>query len=319
MIVLARHFLFGLTAIMLGLSGVVETARADTPIAVLMTDSLTSTKRTLHGARKMILRANSDATFHTFYWTQADGHSQSVIDSIKSLSPKLVLTIGSPSTGLAKEQLKDIPIVFAGVLYPVLSGFVKSVGRPGNNISGASLDIPTHIQFKYFKQIVPHLRRIGVMYTKATASLIPPARVVAQSMGLTLAPILISDEKEIPAALDSLAASTDGIWSVADPQLFDPKSTRYILLNALRKGIPFMGFSKYVVESGALFALDFDHKAVGQQAGEIASRVLAGEKAGNIKVSTVDLIWFHYNEKTARHMKIEIPEDLVAIAKEVFR
>ena len=80
-----------------------------------------------------------------------------------------------------------------------------------------------------------------------------------------------------------------------------------------------MGFSQYVVESGALFALDFDHKAVGQQAGEIAARVLAGEAAEKIKVSTVDVIWFHYNEKTAHHINIEMPEDLVAIAKEVYR
>ncbi|MBU8932947.1 MAG: ABC transporter substrate-binding protein [candidate division Zixibacteria bacterium] len=314
-----RYILIWLIATVLGLSGIVESARAETPIAVLMSDSLTSTKRTLHGARKMIVRTHPDAILHTFYLTQAADDNKLVIDSLRSLSPKLVLTIGSPATSLAKQKIEDIPIVFAGVLYPVLSGFVESVGRPGGNITGASLDIPVQIQFKYFKQIVPELRKVGVLYTEATASLIRPATVVAQNMGLTLTPVLISNDKEIPSALDSLAGIVEGIWSVADPELFDPKSTRYILLNTLRKGIPFMGFSQYVVESGALFALDFDHKAVGHQAGEIASRVLAGEAAGKIKVSIVDVIWFHYNERTAHHINIEIPEDLVAIAKEVYR
>jgi len=158
-----------------------------------------------------------------------------------------------------------------------------------------------------------------VMYTDATASLIPPARVVAQDMGLSLKAIKIENEKQIPTALDSLANSVDGIWSVADPELFSQKSTKYILLNALRKGIPFMGFSHYIVESGALFALDFDYKAVGYQAGKIANRVLNGESPGDIRVSVADVIWFHYNEKTAHHINIEIPEDLVAIAKEVYR
>jgi putative ABC transport system substrate-binding protein len=80
-----------------------------------------------------------------------------------------------------------------------------------------------------------------------------------------------------------------------------------------------MGFSRYVVESGALFALDFDYKAVGRQAGEIACRVIGGQKPGSISVTSADLIWFHYNENTARHIKVTIPEDLVAIAKEVYR
>ena len=319
MIGLTRHLSFWFAALIFGISGVTEPVRADTPIAVLISDSLTSTQRTLHGARKVIFRAHQDVTFYKFCLAQSQNDTKPIMDSIRSLSPRLVLTIGSPATKFAKNEFKDIPIVFAGVLYPVLSGFTKSVNRPGGNITGASLDIPTHIQFKYFKQIVPDMQKLGVMYTSATANLISSARIVAQDMGLSLKAIKIEDEKQIPAALDSLAGGVDGIWSVADPELFSPKSTRYILLNALRKGIPFMGFSKYVVESGALFALDFDYKAVGQQAGEIVNRVLAGEVPGKIKVSAVDVIWFHYNEKTAHHINIEIPEDLIAIAKEVYR
>ena len=130
---------------------------------------------------------------------------------------------------------------------------------------------------------------------------------------------LVNDFKELPHALDSLAQMTDGIWSVADPNLFDPRSTRYILMNTLRKGVPFMGFSRHVVESGALFALDFDYKAIGQQAGETVKRVLTGKNPGRISVTQADFVWFHYNEKTAEHVGIAIPEDLVAVAKEVYR
>ena len=110
-----------------------------------------------------------------------------------------------------------------------------------------------------------------------------------------------------------------GIWSVADMNLFKEKTTRYILINTLRKRIPFMGFSKYVVESGALFALDFDYKAVGRQAGHIVNKILSGKSPATTKVTTADVIWFHYNEKTAERINITIPEELVAVAKEVYR
>ena len=175
------------------------------------------------------------------------------------------------------------------------------------------------MQFRTFHDIVPNLRKIGVLYSENTAGLIKPAQEVARRMGMSLTAVLVNESKELPSALDSLTSMVDGIWSVADQELFTPQSTRYILLNTLRKGVPFMGFSRHVVESGALFALDFDYKAVGQQAGAIAARVISGEFAGEISVSTVDVLWFHYNEKTAKHINVSIPSDLIAVAKEVYR
>ncbi len=149
--------------------------------------------------------------------------------------------------------------------------------------------------------------------------MIPQAKVIAAELKLELIAIEVSNEKELPQKLDSLAKQVQGIWSVADHNLFKPKSTRYILINTLRKRMPFMGFSKYVVESGALFALDFDYKAVGRQAGYIVNQVIAGKSPARIEVTTADVIWFHYNEKTAERIKIVIPEELAAIAKEVYR
>lgn len=287
-------------------------------VAVLMSDSLTSTTRTLQGARKVIERGNPGISLHTFIVGQRTA-DRALIDSIRSLKPVAVLTIGSSATSLAKQNLPGTPIVFAGVMYPVLSGFVESNQRPGGLVTGASLDIPNEVQFRYFKKIIPNIKSIGVLYTANTASLIPSARAVARGMGIDLVAIEIKDSRELPMALDSLATVVQGIWSVADPVLFDPQATKYILLNTLRKSIPFMGFSRYVVESGALFALDFDYKAVGIQAGQILNRILAGESPAEISVSAADVIWFHYNEKTAQHIKVTIPSELVAVAKEVYR
>jgi putative ABC transport system substrate-binding protein len=288
-------------------------------IVIIAGDSLESTARTISGAKHVIKRKNEQATFHRFCPPQPGESNQRTLDSIKSIRPTIVLTVGSAATKFAQDQLGDVPIVFSAVMYPAVSGFIESLTRPGRNITGASLDIPADIQFSKFKQIVPNLKRIGVMYTDNTASLIPTAMVVARNMELTLVPIKIGDVTEIPDALDSLAGSVEGIWSVADPNLFSPQSTKFILLNCLRKGIPFMGFSRYVVESGALFALDFDYKAIGRQTGEIANRIIAGEKAGDISVTHPNIIWFHCNTKTAEHLGISIPEELVAVAKEVYR
>lgn len=267
----------------------------------------------------MIKEKRAAAAIHT---VQLSGDASALakeLDSVRSLKPDILVTVGSSATQIAKDNFPDRPIVFSAVKYPVISGFAESVDRPGRNMTGASLDIPVDIQLRYFRQIIPHLKQVGVLYTSNTAKLIAPARVIAASMGLELIALEISSPRDLPRAIDSLAGCTQGLWSVADQNLFDPQSTKFILLNALRKGLPFMGFSRNVVESGALFALDFDYKAIGRQAGRIVVQALDGTPPGDIPVSTPDIIWFHYNENTAKHVRIQIPAELVAIAKEVYR
>ena len=288
-------------------------------VVILCSDSLLSTRRARDGAVRIIERKHEGVHFHEFLVSPHPLDAVELVDSVKATSPDVILSIGSAATAVARSSFPEIPTIFAAVMYPELAGFAKSSTQPGANVTGASLNIPENVQFTYFKQIVPGLKRIGVLYTSHTASLIPSARVVAEQQGLSLVPILVESARDLPAALDSLSSSVDGIWSVADPELFTPQSTRYILLNTLRRGIPFMGFSRNVVESGALFALDFDYKAVGMQAGEIVNRVLDGSDPSAIEVTSADIIWFHYNERTAQHLDIQIPDALVAVAKEVYR
>jgi putative ABC transport system substrate-binding protein len=202
---------------------------------------------------------------------------------------------------------------------PGASGFVESMNRPGGRITGATLDIPADIQFKYFKRLVGKINNLGVLYSTETENIIHQAKVAAKALGFNLIPLRVQSEKDIPRAIDSLCKVADALWSVADHTIYTPQSTRHIVLQTLRNRIPMMGFSRSLVEAGGLFTLDFDFKDVGSQAGEIASRVLRGTSPGQIPVSTPGVIYFKYNEKTAIQIGLKIPEELLAVAKEVIK
>jgi len=288
-------------------------------LAIIYSDSLESTLRTIKGIRSAISLPNATFNYSEFYIGEHADSLDKRISNIQSTNPKLILTVGSPATRIIADRIKDRPIIFSAVLNPETSGFVKTLNSPGGNITGASLDIPADIQFKYFKRVIKGLNKIGVLYTAETENLIPPAKALAQALGLELQAIKINSEKEIPAALDNLNRTVQGFWSVADANIFTPSSTRFIILNTLRTGKPFMGFSKNMVESGALFALDYDYKDIGRQAGRIALEVLLGKPPSSIPVAVPGIIWFHYNEKTAKHISVVIPEDLASVAKAVYR
>jgi putative ABC transport system substrate-binding protein len=288
-------------------------------VVVLSVDTLTSTTRTISGCKAVVSGEFPSAQFVQMVLPDDAAARQRLLDSAAKCNPAAILAVGSLATQIAQTNFPKSPIVFSSVMYPVISGFVKSMNAPGGNTTGASLTIAPDIQFKYFKRIVPGLKTIGVLYSPNTASLIPPSNVVAQELGFRLVALQVHGERELPRALDSLARSCDGIWSLADPILFSPQATKYILLNTLKSGKPFMGFSRNVVESGALFALDFDYKAIGRQAGAQIAQILHGVQPGDIPVASPDIIWFHYNENTAQRLGINMPKDLVAIAKEVYR
>lgn len=264
-------------------------------------------------------RQDQKLEFKQFILDEDHLSGQSVSDSLEKFAPDLILTVGSAATRIVREKFPDIPTIFAGVLYPVLSGFVESLLSPGQKITGASLNLPVETQFRYFKTIIPELKQVGVLYTAGTATLIDSAQPIAARMNLELVPIKVEHQKDIARALDSLDGVVQGIWALADPTLFNPLGTKFILLQSLRRGLPVMGFSRHLVESGALFGLDFDYKAVGRQAGEMAAAVLGGADPSQIPVSRPDIIWFHYNARTAAHLSIVIPDDLKAVAKEVYR
>ncbi|MBI5267737.1 MAG: ABC transporter substrate-binding protein [candidate division Zixibacteria bacterium] len=310
--------IFAVSAFLVGLGGLAGTGWTHS-VVVISADTLTSTARTINGAKAVIFADQPDATVSELVLDINPQHRQFQLDSIRLLKPDILLTIGSAATRIARDNFLNTPIVFSSVMYPVISGFVKSMNTPGGHVTGASLTIAADVQFKYFRRIVPKLKYLGVLYSDNTASLIPPAKVIAGELGIKLVALRVGNDKELPAALDSLVNRCDGLWSIADPNLFSPQSTSYILLHAIRSGKPFMGFSRNVVESGALFALDFDYKAIGRQAGNMVNQIAKGARPAEIPVSTPDVIWFHYNELTAKHLRISIPADLVAVAKEVYR
>lgn len=288
-------------------------------IVILTNNNLPTTNKTISGTKQQIISEYPDCKFYQFMVSRDSMYNFSLVDSVNHIDPVLILTIGSTATKFAQINLRNIPLVFSSVKYPALSGIIRSEINPGTNLTGISIDIPVYLQFEKFRQVLPSLKTIGVIYTENTAELIAQAKIIAQKMNLKLITLKVKNAKELPVKLDELLSSVDGIWTVADHDLFHPIATKYILLKGLKNKIPIMGFSRHLVESGALFALDFDYFAVGLHTGLIVNKILNGEKPSNIKVTVSDIVVFHFNKNTAKYLNITIPDHLASIAKEVYR
>jgi len=294
-------------------------AKAGHRIAIVSIDEDSSTLRTIKGMKQSLKRSGFAIEYQESILSGHPPSDSSTLMRLATFSPHLFITIGSYATSVISGAFPKTPIIFATVINPMASGFVESMHHPGGRITGAALDIPPDIQFNYFLRVVGDVRNVGVIYSSETENIIEKGRVAARAAGINLVSIKIDSEKEIPGAMDSLCTVSEALWSVADHTVYTPQSTRHIILQTLRNRLPMMAFSQSLLESGGLFTLDFDFKDIGRQAGEIARRVLRGDPPGNIPVSTPGVIYFKYNEKTAEQIAVDIPEELLAIAKEVIK
>lgn len=236
-----------------------------------------------------------------------------LIQKIRTFKPDVILTVGSRDTSIVSENIKDVPIVFSMVLYPVASEFVPNLKSPGRNLTGAAIDIPIERQLRTLLRMLPKLKRVGVLYSPGeTLPVVEEAKRVAASINLVLFAEQVNSESDVPHALDRLDKyKMDALWSVADGRIFTGPSTQYIGEYVLRRGIPFMGPGNEFLKAGAVVALDADYMDCGRQAGEITLRILNGAEPEHIPVATARTVKMGLNLQTARHIGVTVPPSMI--------
>jgi putative ABC transport system substrate-binding protein len=284
-------------------------------IVVVYSDSSKHTLRTLSGLEWSLQDCQPKCEVSKFYLLDTDISARTKVDALK---PDLLITVGSAATSFADKSFPNLPVVFAKVLNPMESGFIQSWEKSGRHVTGAALDIPAELQMKRLMSIMPDLKKVGVIYTEKTARLTEEARKAAASLGIQLVAYELSSAKELPDAIDSLCKSVDAIWTVADEELSTPQFIRFTLLETLRHRIPIMGFNQTFVESGALLCLEADYKYNGRQAAEIAISILNGTDPSKVKPMVPDIVYLYLNLKTGKLLNLNLPPELVAVAKETY-
>ena len=86
----------------------------------------------------------------------------------------------------------------------------------------------------------------------------------------------------------------------------------------MQNRIPLSGDSTGLVKAGALFSLERDYADIGKQAGELASKILGGAAPATLSPEPPRRLLYSVNLKTARHMRIQLSDDVVQNAARAF-
>ena len=214
-----------------------------------------------------------------------------------------------------------IPIVMALVVDPVGSGLVKSLSRPGGNVTGLSMmtsDLNSK-RLQMLKDIVPGLSRVGVLWNPDHPfhhQIIKELKAIAPSLSiaLTLEGVQTTDDfGQIFGDIQRVGAQA--LYVVEDPFFFSARArllkltseTRLATIHELRRW----------PEEGALMSYGPVLDDLFRRAGIYVVRILKGANPADLPVEQPTKFEFVINLKTAKTLGLTFPPGLLAIADEV--
>jgi putative tryptophan/tyrosine transport system substrate-binding protein len=236
----------------------------------------------------------------------------------------IVVTTGNVETVVAKA-VWIIPIIFMPAAEPVTAGFVKSVARPGTNITGLSYLGDSQIYGKdleVFKEVVPNLQRVLTIYDLEEdvfpAVSLPLVRKVAAQLAIKLVekPVhsLIQAEQEVAAVSRT---NTDGIFFICTSLFSDFKK---IAEYSSKKKLPsYVCSSRAVAEDGALLSYRPDLYRIGTRGAWYVDKILKGAKPAELPVEHPMRFELVINLKVAKQIGLTIPPNVLARADRVIK
>lgn len=235
--------------------------------------------------------------------------------------PDIILCSGTPSARAAMRVTATIPIVFVASGDPVGTGLVKSLSRPGGNVTGFSASSP-EIALKaieLLREMAPGIKRIAYLADPSN-----PASVTVYSR-----------MEELARKLNMSIQLLDGIGQAALERSFALigkeqiqalvvsasggvlEQRNQIVLFAARKKLPVVYTRRDYVDEGGLMSYGIHRIPLYVRSAELVHRILQGAKPGDIPVEQIAVIQMVLNLKTARAQGIRIPDSVRLRADEV--
>ena len=225
------------------------------------------------------------------------------------------------SARAAQRASSTVPVVFTIGGDPVRFGLVKSINRPGGNVTGIlfNQNVLGAKRVELLREIAPKMSRVALLVNPTN----PNAKVEqadaeagANKLGLDTVTLLATNAQEIDVALEQLlGARADAFITATDPILLDRREQ--IVSFAHRHKLPVVGFVRQFAAVGALSSYGPSISWMYRQAGEYVGQILKGSNPAELPVLQPTQFELVINLKTARAFGLTIPATFLARADEV--
>lgn len=249
----------------------------------------------------------------------AEGRFERFRDLAKELvrlEPDVIVTRGNPAALAARHASRTTPIVMATSGDPRISGVVRSLDRPGGNVTGFHVMVPSRLggeRLQLLRQVAPAVSHVGLLWN--TADIYPPPFVkdterAARTLGVRLKNLEVQNPEALEAAFEmALFSGVDGLIAVEDYLVITERAR--IVSFATMSRIPAVYGLREFVDAGGLMSYGADRRDLYRRSAGYVHRILNGAKPGDLPVEAPTKFELAINLKTARLLGLTIPPALL--------
>jgi putative ABC transport system substrate-binding protein len=257
------------------------------------------------------------------HWAGGDNNRiRAVAQELVGLQPDIIVTGSTPATAAVQRETRTIPIIFVTGGDPVASGLVERLDRPSGNITGFAVYEPSMAGkwLELLAEIAPGLKRAAIMFNPDMASLasvfMPSFETTARS--LKVAPVIatVHSDEEIEATITALGREAGGALVIIG-DTFTLAHRAPITLAVARNNVPAVyGLSDFV-RDGGLLSYGTDGPDIWRRAATYVDRILQGAKPAELPVQFPTKFEMAVNLKTAKALRLTVPQSILLRADEV--
>jgi putative ABC transport system substrate-binding protein len=258
-----------------------------------------------------------------YRWPGSDfGRLEAAAKELVAWNPDVIIARATPSIAAVRRETVVIPVVFLQVADPLGGGFVESLARPGNNITGFT-NFEASLGGKWLellKEVAPQVARVAVLFNPETA---PFAKIFLQTIDMAAPSLRIEsftaptrDAAGIERAIAAVAREPGGAL-VQIPDSFTLAHRELIIGLAAEHRLPALYSNNAFARSGGLISYAVESSDVFRRAATYVDRILKGTRASELPVQQPTKFELVINLKTAKTLGLKVPDNLLSLADEV--
>ena len=220
----------------------------------------------------------------------------------------------------AQKATKTIPIVMAGAPPdPVNAGSIESLASPGGNVTGITIlsrDLSAK-RLELFKEAVPKISRVAVLYAPASAGAAREVREVlaagARGLGVTIRSYELRAAQDFEKVFAELSKQRpDGLY--LSPDVLLRVNQKRTIGFALERRLPSMYSNRDAVDAGGLMYYGADAADNYRRIALYVDRIPKGTKPAELPVEQPTKFEMVFNLKTADQIGLTIPQRVLSRA-----
>lgn len=239
---------------------------------------------------------------------------------LAAMNPDVIAVDGVLSTRAVAAATTSKPIVFTIVPDPVGMGIATSLARPGGRMTGQSTIANETLgkRIEIMRESLSGLVKLAVLVhpDNQVVDQVKLVSEVAEPLGVEIIPLRANNRQELDAALAHLPATQAQALLTVNSPLFYSERDR-VIRAATGARLPSMHPEREFVEAGGLLAYGIDFSALWQRTGTYVSRILSGQKPGDLPIEQPTKFVLTINLKTAKTLGLVIPPGVLTQADEV--